>query len=152
MHPTYQAIATPASQIPATLPTGGRTGIRHTPNTMTIIPPVKKERKSINYDYLQRYLLEFNLRYDGSSRFPVGKKWAFFPSVSAGWRASEEKFMDWTKPVLSNFKLRASWGTIGNQDVAAYAYLPIMAPQNSGWVIDGKNVLHSTRLPLVRMP
>ena len=94
----------------------------------------------INYDYLQRYLLEFNLRYDGSSRFPVGKKWAFFPSVSAGWRASEEKFMDWTKPVLSNFKLRASWGTIGNQDVAAYAYLPIMAPQNSGWVIDGKNV------------
>ncbi|MFC2516084.1 MAG: SusC/RagA family TonB-linked outer membrane protein [Prevotella sp.] len=94
----------------------------------------------LNYDYMQRYLLEFNLRYDGSSRFPVGKKWAFFPSLSAGWRASEEKFMDWAKPALSNFKLRGSWGTIGNQDVAAYAYLPTMAPQNSGWVIDGKNV------------
>ena len=94
----------------------------------------------INYDYLQRYLVEFNLRYDGSSRFPVGKKWAFFPSFSAGWRASEEKFMDWAKPTLSNLKVRASWGTIGNQDVKAYAYLPTMAPENSGWVIDGKNV------------
>ncbi|WP_232227221.1 TonB-dependent receptor domain-containing protein [Hoylesella shahii] len=80
----------------------------------------------INYDYLQRYLFEFNLRYDGSSRFPVGKKWAFFPSFSAGWRASEEKFMDWAKPALTNLKLRGSWGTIGNQDVAAYSYLSIM--------------------------
>lgn len=94
----------------------------------------------INYDYLQRYLFEFNLRYDGSSRFPVGKKWALFPSFSAGWRASEEKFMDWAKPALTNLKLRGSWGTIGNQDVAAYSYLSIIAPQNSGWVIDGKNM------------
>src|SRR3712207_7899876 len=72
--------------------------------------------------------------YDGSSRFPVGKKWAFFPSVSAGWRISEEKFMDWAKPVLSYMKLRGSWGSIGNQDVTANSFISTMASVNSGWV------------------
>ena len=94
----------------------------------------------INYDFLQRYLFEFNARYDGSSRFPQGKKWAFFPSFSAGWRASEEKFMDWARPTLSNLKLRASWGTIGNQDVAANSFISTMASNPSGWVIGGKEI------------
>lgn len=94
----------------------------------------------INYDYMQRYLFELNARYDGSSRFPVGKKFAFFPSASAGWRMSEEKFMHWASPVLSNLKLRGSWGTIGNQDVAPYSFMSVMAMNYSGWVVGGKNM------------
>lgn len=95
----------------------------------------------INYNYMQKYLLEVNARYDGSSKFPSGKKWALFPSVSAGWRVSEEAFMQWAKPVLSNFKIRGSWGTIGNQDVAANSFLSVMSVgAASGWVIDGKEV------------
>ncbi|MGI6814785.1 SusC/RagA family TonB-linked outer membrane protein [Bacteroides sp. KG123] len=96
----------------------------------------------INYDFMQKYLLEFNARYDGSSRFPKGNKWAFFPSASVGWRASEEAFMQWAKPALSNFKVRGSWGTIGNQDVAANSFISTMKSGNSGWVIDGKNLLY----------
>ncbi|MCH4018023.1 MAG: TonB-dependent receptor [Prevotella sp.] len=95
----------------------------------------------INYDYMQKYLLELNFRYDGSSRFPDGKKWAFFPSASAGWRASEEKFMEWAKPTLSYLKLRTSWGTIGNQDVAANSFISTMATEKSGWVEDGQELI-----------
>ena len=68
----------------------------------------------VNYDYAGKYLLEANVRYDGSSRFAKGHKWGAFPSFSAGWRFSQESFMagiDW----LSNAKLRASWGQLGNQ-------------------------------------
>lgn len=76
----------------------------------------------INYDFLGKYLLEANLRYDGSSRFYKGYKWGAFPSFSAGWRFSEESFMkrfNW----LSNAKLRASWGSLGNQEgVGNYAF------------------------------
>ena len=96
----------------------------------------------INYDYMQKYLLEINARYDGSSKFPQGKKWALFPSFSAGWRVSEESFMDFAKPVLSNLKLRGSWGTIGNQDVASNAFISTMGSGNSGWVMNGENVLY----------
>lgn len=95
----------------------------------------------VNYDYMQKYLFEVNARYDGSSLFPAGKKWAFFPSFSAGWRASEEQFMDWARPALSNLKIRGSWGTIGNQDVDAFSYISRMTSTNSGWVVDGKQIL-----------
>lgn len=95
----------------------------------------------INYDYMGKYLLEVNARYDGSSKFPSGDQWALFPSVSAGWRLSEETFMKWAKPVLSDFKVRGSWGTIGNQDVAANSFLSVMSVnKSSGWAIDGKQV------------
>lgn len=95
----------------------------------------------VNYDFLNRYLLEVNVRRDGSSRFPDGHKWATFPSVSAGWRASEEKFFDWAKPALSNLKVRGSWGTIGNQDVASNSFISTMSSGNSGWVVNDLNVL-----------
>jgi len=101
----------------------------------------------LNYDYNQKYLLEVNARYDGSSNFPSGKKWALFPSASAGWRASEEAFMDWAKPALSNLKIRGSWGTIGNQDVAANSFLSTMAiSPSSSWVQNDK------QLPYVGSP
>lgn len=75
----------------------------------------------LNYIYDDRYLFEASLRNDGSSRFKEGRKWGMFPSVSAGWRISEEKFMKWNK-WLSNLKLRGSWGQLGNQNIDNYPY------------------------------
>jgi TonB-linked SusC/RagA family outer membrane protein len=75
----------------------------------------------VNYDFREKYLVEMNYRYDASSRFPPSNKWGFFPSVSAGWRVSREKFME---PVtwLNDWKLRASWGKLGNQNITNYPY------------------------------
>ncbi len=64
----------------------------------------------INYNYLQRYLIEVNGRYDGSSRFPSNQQWAFFPSFSAGWRLSEEAFWEVDPDAISNIKFRVSYG------------------------------------------
>ncbi|TKG97076.1 SusC/RagA family TonB-linked outer membrane protein [Puteibacter caeruleilacunae] len=89
-----------------------------------------------NYDYKGKLLFEANGRYDGSSRFPTDSRFAFFPSFSAGYRISEEAFMksaDW----LSNLKLRASWGKIGNQNVSNYGYLPTMDSGQIGWLVNG---------------
>lgn len=69
----------------------------------------------VNYDYKGKYLFEANMRYDGTSRFAKDNRWGFFPSLSAGWRISEESFMDGIRETLSNLKLRASWGKLGNQ-------------------------------------
>lgn len=69
----------------------------------------------INYAFNDRYLLEVNGRYDGTSRYKADKRWGFFPSVSAGWRISEESFLKETQTVLNNLKLRASYGELGNQ-------------------------------------
>jgi TonB-linked SusC/RagA family outer membrane protein len=77
----------------------------------------------LNYDYKGRYLLEGNLRYDGSSKFYGKNKWGVFPSFSAGWRATEEQFVkDLNLNWLNNFKLRGSWGKLGNQKVAVGGY------------------------------
>ena len=70
----------------------------------------------LNYDFAGRYLFEANLRADASSRFAKGHQWGYFPSFSAGWRVSEEAFMQGAKSWLSNLKLRASWGKLGNQE------------------------------------
>jgi len=79
----------------------------------------------INYDYDGKYLLEVNSRYDGTSKFAPGNRWGFFPSVSGGWVASKENFFP-LKDVIDVFKLRASYGSIGNQNVNSYLYLPGM--------------------------
>lgn len=71
----------------------------------------------LNYDFANKYLFEINSRYDGSSKFPTGKRFAFFPSFSAGWRMSEESFWSNLKNVVSDAKLRASYGSLGNQNV-----------------------------------
>ena len=88
----------------------------------------------LNYAYKNKYLLEGNLRYDGSSKFPEFLWWRWYPSVSAGWVASEENFMEFVKPVLSSLKFRASWGSIGDQSVSSGLYLPRMATGQSTWV------------------
>lgn len=78
----------------------------------------------INYSFKDRYLLEGNLRYDGSSRFADGHRWGLFPSVSAGWRITEENF--WRNSALSetfdNLKIRLSYGVLGNQNIGVYPY------------------------------
>lgn len=72
----------------------------------------------VNYDFNSKYLFEANIRYDGSSKFGKGNKWGAFPSFSAGWRLSEEAFWNNLKEYVSNFKVRASWGTLGNQSIS----------------------------------
>jgi TonB-linked SusC/RagA family outer membrane protein len=75
----------------------------------------------INYNFLERYLLTLNLRYDGSDKFGKNNKWGFFPSASAGWRLSEEKFMKGFEK-LSNLKLRVSYGQTGNSSIGSNAF------------------------------
>lgn len=77
----------------------------------------------LNYDYKGRYLFEASGRYDGTSRFAKGHRWGFFPSVSAGWRISEEPFFASVRDVVNNLKLRASFGSLGNQNVSDFAYM-----------------------------
>lgn len=76
----------------------------------------------VNYDFNGKYLLEGNIRYDASSRFAEGNRWGAFPSLSAGWRISEESFFENLKPVINNLKVRASWGQLGNQDALSDYY------------------------------
>lgn len=79
----------------------------------------------VNYDYMGKYLFEASFRSDGSSRFAEGHRWGFFPSLSAGWRLSEEAFMKNVK-WLSNLKLRGSWGQLGNQNIGNYPYQEVL--------------------------
>ena len=76
----------------------------------------------LQYSYLGKYLFEANVRYDGSSRFDKGNKFGLFPSFSAGWRLSEEKFMKENLTWIYNLKLRGSWGELGNQQIGNYPY------------------------------
>lgn len=80
----------------------------------------------INYNYQEKYLLEANFRYDGSSRFATNKRWGFFPSISGGWRISEEDFFK-SIPFISNLKLRASYGKLGNQAIPNFRYVSAFA-------------------------
>ena len=94
-----------------------------------------------NYDYLGRYLFEFSGRYDGTSRFGKDTRFQFFPSFSAGWRISEEQFMKNTHSWLDNLKIRGSWGSLGNQNVANYAYIASYGAANYiSWVMDGEQL------------
>lgn len=95
----------------------------------------------ISYNYDERYLLEANLRYDLSSRFHKSNRGGWFPSVSAGWRLSEERWMQFAKPVFDNIKIRASWGMLGNQYVGSseYPYLSVLKSFNSEVSLIGAN-------------
>ena len=87
----------------------------------------------VSYNYDERYLVEANLRYDLSSRFHKDNRGGLFPSVSAGWRLSEEPFMAFAKPLFDNIKFRASWGMLGNQYVGSsdYPYLSVLKAYTS---------------------
>lgn len=100
----------------------------------------------INYAFRDKYLLEGNLRRDGSSKFPGSLKWRWFPSVSAGWIVSEEKFMQ-SQDIVNFFKIRGSWGSIGDQTVPNTLYLPLMNSGLTSWI--GAN---GARTPYVGTP
>jgi hypothetical protein len=76
----------------------------------------------LNYIFDERYLLEFTGRYDGSSKFPQEEQYAFFPSISAGWRISQEAYWPVSEKVISDFKVRASYGSLGNGNISAYSF------------------------------
>jgi TonB-linked SusC/RagA family outer membrane protein len=101
----------------------------------------------VNYDYKGIYLLEINGRYDGSSKFPSDQQWGFFPSASVGYRISKEKFMDSTNNWLTDLKFRASIGSIGNQNIANNAFLPIMNRITPSWIGSGATIPPSVGLP-----
>ncbi|MEG0815619.1 MAG: SusC/RagA family TonB-linked outer membrane protein, partial [Mucinivorans sp.] len=95
------------------------------------------------YNFDERYLLEVNGRYDNSSRFPSSGRGAFFPSVSAAWRISNEKFMEGARSVLNELKIRASWGQLGNQNIGNFDYMPSFnvvssySGTNNGYILGG---------------
>lgn len=91
----------------------------------------------INYNYAGKYLFEINGRYDGSSRFTYDGRYFFFPSFSAGWRISEEQFMDFSKEWLANLKIRASYGKLGSQPSSYYPYQATMSSSSSNYWING---------------
>lgn len=98
----------------------------------------------VNYNYKDRYLFEANGRYDGSSKFPKNSRFGFFPSFSAGWNIMEES---WTQPLkkwVGGLKLRASWGQIGNQNIANYQYYSSMTPTGNSnyWLKDGEYITY----------
>lgn len=95
---------------------------------------------SFSYDYSEKYLFDFKFRYDGSSRFPKGSRFGFFPAILAGWRLSEEEFIKDNITFLSNLKIRASYGEMGD-DGSAGNYPPAtgynLNGDNLGWIYDG---------------
>jgi TonB-linked SusC/RagA family outer membrane protein len=91
----------------------------------------------LSYDFSEKYLFGFNFRYDGSPIFPKETRWGFFPGLSAGWVVSNEAFM--ADNVISNMKLRASWGKLGNDRVDPFQYIGRFG-YGPGWVINGTDV------------
>ncbi|MBG0858974.1 MAG: TonB-dependent receptor [Bacteroidales bacterium] len=91
----------------------------------------------INYAFKDRYLIEINGRYDGSSKFPSDQRFAFFPSYSAGWRISRESFWNVSDKIISDLKLRASYGSLGNGNISSYTYVEQLSISQSGRVLLG---------------
>lgn len=102
----------------------------------------------LNYAFKDRYLLEVNARYDGSSKFPANQRYGFFPSVSAGWRINKESFWNVSDKLISDFKLRGSYGSLGNGNIASYAFQEIFNISQSGVILNGVRP-QTTRIPAV---
>ena len=88
----------------------------------------------INYAFDDKYLLEGNLRYDATSKFPTDLQWKWYPSFSAGWVLSNEEFMSDIRHILSYAKFRGSWGSIGDQSVPSGLYIPGMDIGKNSWL------------------
>jgi len=104
----------------------------------------------LNYNYQEKYLLESNVRQDGTSRFARGKRWGVFPSVSGGWIVSREQFWKSVSPYVPHMKLKGSWGMLGNQNVASYQDLALLGINaNLGWIMNGSRPAYTTPPNLV---
>ncbi|MDR3059861.1 MAG: TonB-dependent receptor [Prevotella sp.] len=105
----------------------------------------------LNYNYKGKYLFEANARYDGTSKFARGNRWGTFPSFSAGWNVSHEDF--WKSSLskyINSFKVRASWGRLGNQNVSAYQDLPLLSVNSKlSWIINDNRPVYVTGPNLV---
>jgi len=101
----------------------------------------------LNYDYKGRYLIEGNLRYDGTSRFRINKRWQYFPSASIGWNVTQEPFWKNLKKYVSNLKFRGSYGELGNQNTSSlyptYLTEPFTA-SNSSWLLGNPGAKQNT--------
>ena len=87
----------------------------------------------IHYDFKGKYLLDFNYRYDGSSNFPKGRRYGFFPGLSVAWKISDENFIKNKLSFIDNLKLRASTGQIGNDRIAAFQFLRLYDLTSKGY-------------------
>lgn len=106
----------------------------------------------LNYDYKGRYLLEANIRYDGSSRFLRENRWNWFPSFSAGWNIAQEAFWENLAQTVNTLKLRASWGELGNQNTDNwYPFYPTMTykTNNGNWLVNNAKPNTAEQAPLV---
>lgn len=115
-------------------------------NTGSYNTPSKHQRRSIysvfgraGYAFQDKYYGEFSFRYDGSSKFASGYRWGFFPSVSAGWRLSEESFMGDYNNRVGDLKIRGSYGILGNQNVADYSYFTTYTVRSENMDSNGNN-------------
>jgi TonB-linked SusC/RagA family outer membrane protein len=101
----------------------------------------------INYIFDDRYLVELSGRYDGSSKFPADERYAFFPSASVGWRVSEESFFN--VPFVTNLKLRASYGSMGNGNIRPYLFQQLFEIQRTYRIIDGAQRSKTSNPPVL---
>jgi TonB-linked SusC/RagA family outer membrane protein len=102
----------------------------------------------LNYAFKDRYLIEVNARYDGSSKFPSNQQFGFFPSVSAGWKVNKESFWNVSPRSISELKVRASYGSLGNGNIASYAFQEAFNISQSGVILNGARP-QTTRNPAV---
>lgn len=91
----------------------------------------------LNYSYKDRYLVEVNARYDGSSKFPSNQRYGFFPSVSAGWRINQEPFWKVSNDLVSDLKIRASYGSLGNGNINSYVYQELFNISQAPGILSG---------------
>lgn len=99
----------------------------------------------INYAFRDRYLVEVNARYDGSSKFPADQRFGFFPSISAGWRVSKEPFFTVSPKIISDLKLRASYGSLGNGTIGSYQFMEQFGISQSGMILNGVRPQQTSR-------
>lgn len=105
----------------------------------------------LNYDFDNTYLFEANMRYDGTSRFIQANRWAAFPSFSAGWRISQESFMQDQRHIFNELKLRASWGKLGNQNIGS-SYYPFAETLAIGSISMGEKISQLVTLNTMSNP
>jgi TonB-linked SusC/RagA family outer membrane protein len=103
----------------------------------------------LNYSFKDRYLIEVNGRYDGSSKFPEDQRYGFFPSVSAGWRISKESFWNVSPTAVSDLKIRASWGSLGNGNIGSYVYQEQFSIAQLGLILNGIRPQYTNRPPVL---
>jgi len=104
----------------------------------------------LNYNFQEKYLLEVSARYDGSSKFPKDKRFGFFPSASVGYNIAKEEFWTNIKPYISNLKLRASYGSLGNQNIANSLFLErIRVYPDLNWILNDERPSYAVAPTLI---